>query len=40
MGMSVHKIPEGLVFFDTEGVVTPAKWYHTIERVWQHENFL
>jgi len=28
MGMSVHyKIPEGLVFFDTEGEVTPAKWY-------------
>lgn len=28
MGMSVYyKIPEGLVFFDTEGEVTPAKWY-------------
>jgi len=28
MGMSVHyKIPEGLAF-DTEGVVTPAKWYY------------
>lgn len=28
MGMSVHyKIPEGTVFFDTEGEVTPAKWY-------------
>ena len=28
MGMSVHyKIADGLVFFDTEGEVTPAKWY-------------
>lgn len=28
MAMSLHyKIPEGLVFFDTEGEVTPARWY-------------
>ncbi len=26
--MAVHyKIPEGIVYFDTEGEVTPAKWY-------------
>lgn len=26
--MAVHyKIPEGLVYFDTEGEVTPATWY-------------
>lgn len=28
MAMAVHyKIPEGSVYYDTEGKVTPAKWY-------------
>ena len=28
MKMSLHyKIPEGLVYFDTEGEFTPARWY-------------
>lgn len=28
VAMAVHyKIPEGLVYFDTEGEVAPAKWY-------------
>ena len=28
VAMSVqYKIPDGLVFFDTEGEVTPARWY-------------
>jgi len=41
MGMSVHyKIPEGLVFFDTEGEVTPAKWYLSNRKVWSNGSSL